>query len=121
MSNKYYCEKCKKNHNLNSKVGMKHRGIKVVEPKRNTYTYELPDGRVWKRTSIYPIKYGLIYQRGHKRAIDNQIVDYNWILEPSLSKEDIEKQIKTIYDFQEDGNWIEFDMTSYQIVELKIN
>lgn len=60
MANKYYCEKCKRRHTMNSDIGKRHRGIKVEKPKRYTFEIILPDKTTYKTTSIFKFKYAVL-------------------------------------------------------------
>ena len=120
---KYYCEKCKTNHNLNSKIGKTHRGIKVDKPKRKKYKVVLPDGQIYKTTSVYKYKYAVISYRAfgsrHNENMEAIYSDWKWSAELYYSKEQIEDRLKTIRKFQKEGHWMDHDLKSMKIIKLK--
>ena len=105
---KYYCKKCKRNHLLSSDIGKKHRGIKVIKPKRRTFKIIFPDGTISKRTSIYNFKYAVVTFGGrcsHLKVIRNPTPervgkylswhsDYRWKVDLFQTKEKAESNMK---------------------------
>jgi len=72
MSKQYFCEKCQSTHRMSSKIGMKHRGIEVEEPKRKTYVYTFPDGTTLKTTSVYNYTHVAVsYKSTHTSYVDD--------------------------------------------------
>lgn len=97
MSKKYFCEACGTNHLLNSKIGMKHRGINVVEKKRKTFKVALPDGTEYKTTSVYDYKFATITHASRCTRLEtqdsddpkdwyNEYTDYHWFAELYVDK-----------------------------------
>ena len=121
--NKYYCEKCKKNHMINSEIGKKHRGIKIEKPKRHTYEILFPDRSKYITTSIYNYKYSVIKFAGSCSNYDiingrnvSWHTEYKWTADLYES----EKRAKDRYDwFKQRLNQPEYKGRS-EIEKLKI-
>ena len=95
---KYYCKKCKTNHRMNSEIGQKHRGIKVEKPKRKKYSILLPDGKIYKTTSIHDYKYAVLRLHDYENLLyDNYTkTSYSkkWYVDLYDNKKDAEKRAK---------------------------
>ena len=105
--NKFRCSKCGEIHTLTSKIGMKHRGIEVIEPKRRTFSFTFPDGSIYTTTSIYDLKYAVI----HYNPDSNK-----WYCSLSIEKEEAERRLNVIKEMHSNDCWM--DYTQEQIISL---
>ena len=104
---KFKCLQCGEIHTLTSKIGMKHRGIKVIESKRRTFSFVYPNGELFKTTSIFDLKYAVIHYNPNSNK---------WYNSLCVEKEEAEHRIKVIQEMHSDGCWLEY--TQEQIISF---